>query len=406
MCRMKNLLIFKSCFTIIFFLYLTLLLGNISLAHSKEVRGVTDRMIKIGVLGDLTGPAAEAWIQIATGIKAFSKMVNDKGGIHGRKIKYVLEDDRYTIPLALSCFKKLVYKDGILALLGASGVGHTGALIPLAEKAKLPMLAASGEKKLFIPARKYIFSGIPWYEDQSKLVIEYIFNDLKLKNPAIALMYPDTASGKDCRNAVRELVKVHPVRKYKEVVFSLTALDYTSEVLTLKRFKPDIVFIHGLVLDTSSIVKAAYRLKLVSQMIVDQYGCADEVMAIAGKAAEGLLAINCFGTWDDNSPGVNILREASLAYNPNVHRRSAYFFQGWIAGLVFWEAVKNAGRTLNTETYLKGLEAIRDFDTQGICGVISLGPNDHKFMDNHRFYKADTHKKRFVPISGWRKASE
>ena len=99
-------------------------------------------------------------------------MVNYGGGIHGRKIEYVLEDDRYSIPLALSSFKKLVFKDKVFVLQGASGVGHTAAIIPLVEREKIPLIAPTGERKFFIPARKYLFSTIPWYEDQAKLAVE------------------------------------------------------------------------------------------------------------------------------------------------------------------------------------------------------------------------------------------
>ena len=183
-------------------------------------------------------------------------------------------------------------------------------------------------------------------------------------------------------------------------------MDYTSQVLTLKRWNPDVIFLHGLVIDTSSIVKGAYRLGFIRPIIVNQYACSDEVLAIAGKTAKGMVAVNCFGTWDDDVPGVNKLRKAALAYNPHVRRRSPYFFQGWLMAMLFYQGFSNAGRELNTETFLKGMEATRNFDTEGICGVISFGPNDHKAIDNHRFYKADIEKKRFVPISGWRKPKE
>ena len=406
MITIHDIFISKKFFLLFFLFCLAFSLRFLSPIYADESPGVTDKSVKIGFMADLTGPTAEGWIQIADGAKAILNMVNKKGGIHGRKIDYVIEDDRYSIPMALSSFKKLVYKDRIFALQAASGVGHTAVLIPLAEKEKIPHIAASTEKRFFVPARKYIFSPMPWYEDQSKLVIEYIFKDLHLKNPTIALMYPDTGSGKDCRDAVRELVKIYSVKKYKEVVFSITALDYTSEVLSLKRFQPDVVFVHGLVIDTASIMKASYRLGLSVPIIVDQYGCSDEVLAIAGRAAERLMAINCHGTWDDDLPGVNALRKAALEYNPKIRRRSAYFFAGWFVGMLFREGFKNAGRDLTRETFLGGLEAIKDFDTEGICGVVTFGPDDHKAVDEHRFYKANTDKKRFVAISGWRNPSE
>ncbi|MDY7032066.1 MAG: ABC transporter substrate-binding protein [Thermodesulfobacteriota bacterium] len=221
---LKNAFVSKRCRILTLVLCLNSLLSGVGSSLGDDSTGVTKEWVKIGLMGDFTGPAAEGWIQIADGAKSFFEMANSAGGIHGRKVKYIFEDDRYSIPLALSAFKKLVYKDKIFILQAASGVGHTAAVIPLAEKEKMPLIAATGEKKFFVPARKYIFSPIPWYEDQAKLSFEYIFNEMKLKIPTIALMHPDTASGKDTREAVRKLVKVYPTKKYKEVAFSLTAL--------------------------------------------------------------------------------------------------------------------------------------------------------------------------------------
>ncbi len=396
---------------VVLFLSLVLLLGSVGVSYGGEVRGVTDRSVKIGLMGGMTGPAAEVWVPIAHGLKAFLKKANNEGGVHGRKIEYILEDDRYSIPLALSGFKKLVYKDKIFALQGASGVGHTAAIIPLAEKEKMPLIAASAEKRFFVPARKYIFSVIPLYEDQAKLVFEYVFNDMKLKNPTIALMYTDVGAGKDTRDTVRELAKVYPVTAYKDVPFTMGALDFTSEMLNLKRLKPDVVYIHGYVTDTAMIIKSAYRMGLSSTFIVSQYSCVPQTLEIAGKAATkiagkegtGLLGINCFGMWENNSPGVKKLRKGSLAYDPNVHYRDTNFFQGWFVGMLFYEGFKNAGRNLTTETFLNGLEAMKDFDMQGIAGPITLNPNDHYSIKSSRIYKVNPDKNSFVPITDWRK---
>ncbi|MDY7032717.1 MAG: ABC transporter substrate-binding protein [Thermodesulfobacteriota bacterium] len=394
----------KRPFVFILFTSLILIVGNGSLSYCDEmITGVTDKAVKIGIMADLTGPSADTWISFADGAKSYLNMVNDTGGVHGRKIKYIFEDDRYSIPLALSSFKKLVFKDKIFVLQGASGVGHTAAIIPLAEKKKIPLIAPIGDKKYFEPARKYIFCPIPWYQDQAKVMIEYIFNDMKLKNPTIALLWPDVASGKETRDTLRELVKVYPVQKYKEVVFPIGIMDFTSEILTLKRLKPDIVLIHADPPRASSILRSAYRLRFTTHFMVAQYGCVDKTIETSGKTAAGLLGVNCFGTWDDNSKGVNRLRKATLAYYPDIRHKDATIFQGWFMGFLFGEALKNAGMDLTRETFLKGMEAIRDYDTQGICGVISFGPDDHKSIETHKIYKADIKKNKFIPITGWRR---
>ena len=68
------------------------------------------------------------------------------------------------------------------------------------------------------------------------------------------------------------------------------------------------------------------------------------------------------------------------------------------------KGLENAGSDLTPESFVEGLERIRNFDTDGICGIITCGPDDHKSVDYSRCYKADVDKKQFIPITGWRKS--
>jgi branched-chain amino acid transport system substrate-binding protein len=85
---------------------------------SKDVRGVTDSEIRIGVIYDQTGPATPVTVPASKAFKNYFQWVNEKGGINGRKIKLIIEDDRYSIPATISAYKKLLLKDKVLVLLG------------------------------------------------------------------------------------------------------------------------------------------------------------------------------------------------------------------------------------------------------------------------------------------------
>ena len=98
--------------------------------HGKETIGVTGDTIKLGAIYDLTGPGATDWIHLGGGFKLFFEYINDQGGINGRKVKLIIEDDHFNIPAALAGFKKLVYKDKVLAFWGAGTTGATLALLP------------------------------------------------------------------------------------------------------------------------------------------------------------------------------------------------------------------------------------------------------------------------------------
>ena len=371
--------------------------------YTGTVRGVTDTTIKVGTIGDLTGPVAGVWVPAAGSLKDYFNYVKEMGGIHGRSILNVMEDDRYSIPLALSSFKKLVFKDRVLLIFGASGVGHTHSIIPLAQKNNVPMIAATNDRKFFDPVIRQVFTPLPFYEDQIKLIFEYIFKDMNAKNPTIALAYPDTAAGNISRDTCREAAKRYKVKNFIEVVISAGAGDFTSQILALKRSKPDYVIIHGYIGSTSALLRDAYKFRLKSNFIAIQYACVDDTIKIAGVAAKGLIGTNCFSSWNDASPGIERMRKVVMKYHPATKWMNRNYVNGWFASMLIHKGLENAGRDLTPEAFIKGLEEIQNFDTKGICGIISFGPDDHKSIEYSRFYKVDLEKNRFVPITGWRK---
>lgn len=372
-------------------------------AYPSSVRGVTDKTIRVGTIGDLTGPIATIWLPVADAIRDYFRNINDKGGINGRKVNNTIEDDRYSIPLALSAFKKLVFRDKVLLLMAASGVGHTQAIIPLAEKNKIPMLAQTNDRRYFNPVRRYIFTPLPFYEDQLEIIFEYIFKDKKSKKPTIALAYPDTASGYISRDTCRKLSKIYSVKRYIETIISTGAGDFSSQILQLKKLKPDFIIIHGYVGSTSAFLRDAYKFKFHSSFIAIQYACVEDTVKVAGISAKKLIGTNCFPSWDDESQGLRDIRRIVLKYHPEGKSKNRNYLQGWFAGILINNGLKNAGRQLSADTCVKGLEMIRNFDTKGLCGIVSFGPNDHKPIDYSRFYKADVKNGKLVPITGWRK---
>ena len=384
------------------FLFLAVVSG-----YAGEVRGVTDNSIKLGGIGDLTGPIADVWKPVADGVRTYYRYINDQGGIHGRKIEYILEDDRYSIPMALAAFKKLVFRDKVFSLTpGASGVGHTHAIIPLCEKHRVPLSAATNNKDFFWPVRRYIFTALPFYSDQVKLIFDYLLNDMKIKSPKIAVAYPDIAAGKDTRDSAREEAKARGIKLLAEVAIPMAGLDMTSEVLLLKKAKPDYVIIHGYIANTAAFLRDAKKFGFFPTSFVVQYGCVEDTVKLAGDAARNMMGVNGFGMWHDDSPAMNKLRKVTLTYHPGSGSRDTNYVQGWFMAMMAVEALKNAGRDLNEESMVEGYEKIRGFDTQGICGIVNYGPNDHKAIDYHRIYKADVKTKQLVPITGWRKPVE
>ena len=385
----------------IFFVAFTIL--NVHSVNA-EVRGVTDTTIKIGAMGDITGPGADVYEYVVPAWRTYIKYINDQGGIHGRKLKFIIEDDRFSIPLALGAFKKLVYRDKVFAFSwAASGAGHTHAIIPLVEKEKIPLISGTNNSEYFNPVRRYVFTVLPFYEDQVNILFDYLRDDLKTTNPKIALLYMESASSRPVLHLVRKLTKKHTA-PLTEIVIPIAGLDMTSQVLLLKRAKPDYVIIHGYIANTAAVLRDAKKFGLKTQIIAMQYGFVRKTLEIAKSAAEGLWGINAFGSSTDDSPAMVELRDIGKKYNPDLEYHDRNYIQGWLCSMILCEGLKNAGRNLNSKTLVDGWEQIRNFDTQGICGIVNLGPDNHKTTESSRIYRVDVENLRFIPITDWRRA--
>lgn len=110
---------------------------------ATESRGVSENTVKIGIIMDQTGPAAEMGIPYTKGVKNYFRYINDSGGTNGRNVKVLIEDDRYSIPMAIAAFKKLIFRDEIFGIMFCGGTGQNTVLFDQIEDNKVPVVTGS-----------------------------------------------------------------------------------------------------------------------------------------------------------------------------------------------------------------------------------------------------------------------
>lgn len=371
-------------------------------SYSEEVRGVNKDTITIGAIIDQTGPAASVGIPLAEGAKIFFRNINENQGINGKKVKLVVEDDHYTIPGSFSAFKKLVFKDRILAMLFCGGTGQVFALMKQIEKHKLPTIPVSLAESLTTPLRRYIFTASGSYDDGLKIIIDYMMKDLNSKNPKIAVVYPDLEFGKSGLAAIERYLPKYNSKIDAKAVLALGAIDATSEVLSLKRLKPDFVILNNAAAAVVSFLKGAKKFGLKSKVIGSYYVGEEELIGSSGEAAKDLLAISPYGFWSDNTEGMISLREITRKYQPKTKKKTRSFTQGWITSMICAEGLKRAGENLNSKTLIEAFETFRNFSTGEISGPVSYSKDNHKGGNTYRVYKTDLENVTLIPITGFR----
>ena len=393
-----------------FFISILLTL-SFSSVYAKDVRGVTDDTIKVGIIADLSGPATVYSLQIIEGIKNYTRYVHEKGNIHGRKIKFITEDSHYTVPGSIAGFKKLVFRDKIFALLYGSDSGSMKVLEGRCDKNKVPFITSALSDTMappFAPFSRYTFFGVGAYSEGIVLMLDYIMNDLGEKDPKIAYIGPDNEMGSAGLKICRKYAKAHGFELTNTEVLSPGAMDATSQVLNTKKAKAEYVIIHSFYGPTAAFLKGCYKFAYSPKKVFGgATTCGVPTVQLAGKAAKNFMATSYFSLWFMDGPGLKKMREITLKYKPGTEKpyRDWVYTHGWVMATLLERALKGAGTSLTPEAVVNELESLRDFDTDGLSGPYTCTPDDHHGFKYNRLYKADIEKTLLVPVTGWRKVN-
>ena len=401
---MKNVKMFLAAVCVI--LASTLFVFNTG--YSKEARGVTKDAIKIGIMLDLTGPIATDCIPMGKGMRTYFRHINDQGGVGGKKIRGITEDFRYSIPTALAVFKKLIFRNKVLALGGLPSTGAMVAMFSQFEKEKAPIISLGSADRMIAPYKRYVFPIMTSYGGQIRVMFDYIINELKVKDPRVAIIYPDVEFGKVALNHVRECSKFYSVKLVDEEVLNFGVTDAGSQILGMKRAKADFVFMQMPIAQSVIVLREARKYGYKPRNFFGTYASGhDEVVRMAGKTAHNLIATNSSNSWSIKTRGIERLKKITLGYYPEPERDiyTRYYIQGWVIGELLVEGMKKAGKGLDNESLVDALEKLRDFETGDLFGPITYTPTKHLGAEYCRLFKADMDKKVLVPIGGWRKPS-
>ena len=376
----------------------------LSEANAEDVRGVTDELIKIGAIIDQTGPAANIGIPLASGSAVHIRHINDQGGINGRKLKFILEDDHYSIPIGIAAFKKLVFKDNIFALIGPASVGESRTLFRQMEKFKLPTIVESPDYAAVTPFKRYVFMPVDQYEQEMGVSFEYILKDLKAKEPRITYVYYDKESGKICMESAKKWAKVLGLKNMNFEVLPLGALDAASQVMSIKRKGVDYILIHHPGPGAVALLRSMKQFRLKVPVFGDIISCSEDVVRLIGESGKHFFATSPVSPWYHDSPGMKKLRDITLSYFPGTEKpyRNLYYTIGWMVSEVLCEGIKRAGNNLTAETLVDNLETLRNYDTAGLCGPINITSKTHQFLDSCKIFRADPTTGTVVPITNWR----
>src|ERR1700686_1780598 len=181
------------------------LFGTLLPAHAQSVPGVTDKEILIGSCSALEGPSRALGTETVAGAKAYFSLVNDEGGVNGRKLRLLAYDDSYDPAKAQTCFDCLL-DEKVFALGFFVGTPTAVKYVPLAEAAKIPLVGLfTGAQTLYTPMRHWVVNVRASYYDETREQMEGVWDILGFKK--IGVIYPEDAFGATVLGGVTEALK-------------------------------------------------------------------------------------------------------------------------------------------------------------------------------------------------------
>lgn len=356
-------------------------LGAVALAQTaaaQDVRGVTKTEIILGMHTDLSGPAATYGVSSSNAVKMRFEEVNAGGGIHGRKIKLIVEDTQYQVPRAVQAGNKLITRDHIFAMVAPLGTPMNNALFKDQFEAGVPNLfPLSAARSMYLPFNRLKFYGAASYVDEVRAGIKYFVTQKGKK--AVCAMYQDTDFGKEVLDGVQIEVDEMKLKLVETATHKPTDQDFTAQITKLKTAGCDLVVLGTIVRD--SIVPYATARKL-GWTDVDFLGSAATydlfVAAAQGGVTEGLYAMGLTDMpyRDTLSPVARAWFDSyKERFNADPNIGAVY---GQVAADLTVIGLDRAGPNLTLDSFVKGLESIKNYRDIFNGPEQSYGPDKHQ----------------------------
>jgi branched-chain amino acid transport system substrate-binding protein len=372
--------------------------GAAPVGFGQTTPGVTDKEIVIGSCSALEGPSHTLGVQTVTGAKAYFSMVNEEGGVHGRKLRLVSYDDSYDPAKTQACFERLM-KDDVFALGFFVGTPTAVKYLPMAETNKIPLVGLfTGAQTLYTPLRHWVVNVRASYYDETREQIDGLWNAMAYRQ--ISVIYPDDAFGTTVLEGVKEALKAHGAEPAAVASYQRQTANVGGAIDSVRVANPQAVVVVGPPNTVAPILKQAHAGGWKPLFLTVSFVGTDELILEAGADADGMVITQVVPPYYlTDLKAVALYRRALVQYSPT-ERPSFVSLEGFIDAMVMVEGLKRAGKDLTREGLLHGIESIHDVD-------LGLGPQlkldysakDHKGFDH--VMPTVVRSGRAVPFTDW-----
>lgn len=358
------------------------MLGTLLVPTSaRAVDGVTDDTVTIGAFGPITGPAAYIGLGARDGSNLAVKEINAAGGVNGRNLRVLFEDDAHSPSRALAAVKKLVDQDKVFMIVSLAGSNSTVGTIEFVKQRQIPMyVSIASAPQVTQPFNKYLFrGGTTEAARYGEIYAEFLAQGLKAKRVGILSSY-DEYTKNEADAVTRYLKAWFNLEPIKRAEFNIADKDFTSQLLELKQASPDVIFLASHPAAGSIILRQARELGLTQPFFGGATLTDNSVPANARSAAEGFTAAWLLPLYmGSKHPDMVKFETAWRKEYPNMPtgRPNVFDLMGYGDTYVVAEGLKRAGRDLTVDKLIAALEGLRGYRVSTVATPRTFSPEHH-----------------------------
>jgi branched-chain amino acid transport system substrate-binding protein len=383
-------------------LFAALLTLPVSPAFSQTALGVTENEILIGSCSALEGPSHFLGMETVTGAKAYFNLINEEGGVNGRKLKLISADDSYDPAKTQACFDHLM-NEKVFALGFFVGTPTAVKYVPMADSAKIPLVGLfTGAQTLYVPLRHWIVNVRASYFDETREQVDGVWKTLGYKK--IAVIYPEDAFGSAVLEGVKAALKQQGSEPVAIASYQRQTAQVGGAIDTVRGANPDAVVVVGPANTVAPILKQSHAKGWKPLFLTVSFVGTDELISEAGQDAEGVVITQVVPPYYmTEQKSVALYRRSLNKYFPS-EQPNFVSLEGFVDAMVLVEGLKRAGKDLTREGLIHAIESIHDHD-------LGLGPQlklnysakEHKGFDH--VIPTVVRGGRAVPFTDWSTAA-
>ena len=328
-------------------------------AQKRYGPGVTDTEIKIGTTTPYSGPAS-AYSAGAVSATAYFTMINEQGGVNGRKINYISLDDAYSPPKTVEQIRRLIESDEVLFLVNPVGTATNMAVVKYINQQKVPHLFIGSGATVFNDPEHYpwTMSWTPHYASEGEIYAKYI---LAVKPGAkIGILSQNDDLGRDyLLGFKRALGDKASTMIVSSLTYNTSDPTIDSQVVSLKASGADVFFIVTVPKFSAQAIRKAYDIDWHPQEFVVSIGSsiAGAIKPAGFAAAKGIISAAYQKDPADpqwrGDPAMQAWNVWMDKYNPRVDRSDYYAPYGYNVGFAVVQLLRQCGENLTRENIMK-----------------------------------------------------